>query len=96
MISLKKISIRWTLCVFVFLLVWIVGVAAMGRVLFSSETLFDHWKSGVRIFSDLGLLSYMDGEGTENAVVESLMIFWIPIAAWTAWQLNRWLKRSQE
>jgi len=89
---LKNPWARLVLCTGVFLLVWIVGVLAMGRVLFSSEPLFDHWKSGIRIFSDVGLLSHMDGEGTEDAVVESLMIFWIPIAAWTAWRLNRWLK----
>ena len=78
---LKRPVPRLVICVAVFLTMWLVGLFASVRLLYSSGALFNHWVSGIRIFSEIGLLSHLDGEGVEDAMVESLMFLWVPIAA---------------
>ena len=72
---------------------WLVGLMATGFVLYRFDALLDLWLGDIGIISNMGLLSSLDGESWESAVFESLAFLWLPLAAWVAWYVNRWLKR---
>jgi hypothetical protein len=92
---LKRSVIRLALCIVAFLFVWAGGIFSIGSVLYSSEVLFRGWVDWLRIFNALGLFEHSGSEEMQNAVIDSLVCIWLPLAAWVAWRLNRWLKRPE-
>ena len=90
--AIKKSWSRWALCVAVFVATWLLGLMATGWVLFRVEALQTLWLGGIGILSNIGMFSSLGGKARDDALFDSLIYLWLPLAAWLAWYVNRWLK----